>query len=266
MAGSLRADTHIYVGSAGLNPGDPLAITVASLFDTNSGYRLPMLLRTNGLNAGYHRGDALTFTALSATDLGTGQLAGRALLGSRLAMQLVSVEGPEGGEVQFWEGDGDNPGNQVTFRVPVGLVGGTHAFLISENDGAPGADPYGHIHGREFTTSVPGLYAVGFRAIDVSTNGPGGGPLHAPSAPMVMYFQAGPTIESIERTGAVTRIRFRGAPGVTNVLEAAARPESGSWVRVAGPLRGNSTLQTLSHTNLSAEAQVYRLHLLNTPP
>lgn len=261
-----RADTHIYAGAVGTNRNDALAFTVAALFDTHSGYKLPMVLRTNGFNAGHYRGDTLTFTALSATDLGTGQVPGRALLGSRLAVALVSVAGPPGGEVEFWEGDGETPGNTVTFRVPVGTTDSTNAFVISENDGAPGSDPYGHIHGREFTTTRPGLYTVGFRLIDLSTNGPGGGPLHSPSPMLSMYFQAGPTLESVEAVPEGARVRFRSAPGVTNVLEAASSPNAGDWVRVSGPLRGNSTLQSLTDTNGSFGIRVCRLHLLHIPP
>lgn len=262
----LRADTHIYAGAAGTNRSAPLVFTVASLFDTNSGYKLPMVLRTTGFNAGHYRGDTLTFTALSATDIGTGQLLGRALLGSRLAVELVGVVGPPGGEVEFWEGDGETPGNTVTFRVPVGSTDSTNAFVISENDGAPGSDPYGHIHGRGFTTTLPGLYTVGFRLRDLSTNGAGGGPLHSPSPILWMYFQAGPTLESVEKLPEGARVRFRSAPGVTNVLEAAASPDGVDWTRVAGPLRGNSTLQSLTDTNAPPGARIYRLHLLHIPP
>lgn len=266
QAGSLRADTHIYAGASGTNQNDALVFTVASLFDEASGYRLPMVLRTSGTHAGYHRGDVLTFTALAAVEFGTGQLPGRALLGSRLAVQLVSVEGPPGGEVAFWEGDGENPGNQVTFRVPVGETQSTHAFVISENDGAPGSDPYGHIHGREFTTTLPGLYTVGFRVIDISTNGPGGGPLHTPSSVLRIRFQAGPTVESVAREAGGTRVRFRSAPGVSNVLESAESPVAAVWETVAGPLRGNSALQSLLDARPESPARFYRLRLLNIPP
>lgn len=262
----LTADTHVYAGAVGTNLNDALSFTVASIFDTNSGFRLPMVLRTTGLNAGYYRGDTLTFTALSATDLGTGQVLGRALLGSRLAVQVVSVEGPAGGAVQFWEGDGENPGNQVTFQVPVGETRGTNAFIISENDGAPGSDPYGHIHGREFTTSTSGLYTVGFRLIDVSTNGIGGGPMHSPSAVLPMYFQAGPVIESIAAGPNGIRVFFRSAPGVTNALEASSTPQGGIWSAVSAGLRGNSALQSLVDPNPSDPGRYYRLRLLNIPP
>lgn len=262
----LVGDTHIYAGAVGTNLQDALSFTVASVFDTNSGFRLPMVLRNTGLNSGYYRGDTLTFTALSATDLGTGQVLGRALLGSRLAVQVVSVDGPAGGAVQYWEGDGENPGNQVTFQVPVGETRGTNAFVISENDGAPGSDPYGHIHGREFTTSTSGLYTVGFRLIDVSTNGPGGGPMHSPSAVLPVYFQAGPVIESIAVVSTGIRVSFRSAPGVTNVLEASSTPQGGAWTAVSSGLRGNSTLQSLVDPTPPSANRFYRLQLLNTPP
>lgn len=262
----VRADTHIYAGAVGTNLNDALVFTVASLFDTASGYKHPMAFRTNGLNAGYFRGDALTFTALSATDLGTGQVLGRALLGSRLAVQLVSVEGPAGGAFQFWEGDEDNPGNQITFEIPVGAANRTNAFVISENDGAPGSDPYGHIHGREFTASKEGLYTVGFRLIDVSTNGIGGGPMHSPSKVLPMFFQAGPVIEQIQRATNGMRILFRSAPGVTNVVEASEVPDGPTWTPVTAGLRGNSALQSLTDTNPVPALRFYRLRLLSTPP
>lgn len=261
-----RADTHIFAGAAGTNSGDALVFTVASLFDTRSGYKLPMVLRTNGNNAGHHRGDTLTFTVLSATDLGTGQVLGRALLGSRLAVQVTDVAGPAGGAIGFWEGDGENPGNEITFSVPVGTTGGTSSFVVSENDGAPGSDPYGHIHGREFTATTAGLYTVGFRLIDVSTNGPGGGPLHAPSSVLSMYFQAGPTIETIQAATNGMRVFFRSAPGVTNVLEASDGAAATAWRPVSGGLRGNSSLQSLTDTNPAPDVRVYRLRLLNIPP
>ncbi|MFZ9856684.1 MAG: hypothetical protein ACO3I0_16350, partial [Limisphaerales bacterium] len=124
-----RADTHIFAGAVGTNVLDPLLFTNGHLFDTSSGYRFPMVLRDQGLNAGNFRGDVLTFTALSSTDLGTGQLLGRALLGSRLAVEVVEVYGPEGGSFDFWEGDGENPGNQITFRVPTGTTNGISSFL-----------------------------------------------------------------------------------------------------------------------------------------
>ena len=262
----VRADTHIFAGASGTNLNDALVFTVASFYDTQSGYKLPMALRTTGLNKGYYRGDVLTFTALSATDEGTGQVHGRALLGSRLAVELVSVSGPSGGSVAFWEGDGENPGDSVTFSVSVGTTNGTSSFVISENDGKPGTDPYGHIHGRAFTTSLPGLYTVGFRLIDISTNGLNGAPMHTPSAVLPMYFQAGPNIETIQSSSNGFRISFRSAPGVSNVLESTESLTPAAWKSVGPTVRGNSTLQSIIDTNSPTQTRVYRLRLLSTPP
>ena len=264
--GPALSDTHIYAGAVGTNVHDALLFTTGPLYDTQSGYRFPMVMRDRGLNAGYFRGDVLTFTALSSTDLGTGQLPGRALLGSRLAVEVVEVLGPVGGSFDFWEGDGENPGNQITFRVPVGTTNGASSFVISENEGAPGSDAYGHIHGRAFTTTLPGLYTVGFRLKDVSTNGPAGDPLHAPSAILRMYFQAGPSIESLEPTPTGLRIYFRSAPGVTNVLESTDSLGVPTWTPIGTGLRGNTTLQWLADPSPSQEGRFYRLRLLNIPP
>ncbi|MFM7817510.1 MAG: hypothetical protein ACKPGI_11145 [Verrucomicrobiota bacterium] len=262
----VRADTHIYAGAVGTNVLDPLVFTTGHLYDVSSGFRFPMVLRDRGLNAGYFRGDVLTFTALSSTDLGTGQVPGRALLGSRLAVEVVEALGPEGGSFDFWEGDGENPGNQITFRVPVGTTNGLSFLVISENDGSPGGDAYGHIHGRAFTATLPGLYTVGFRLKDVSTNGPAGGPLHAPSSILRMYFQAGPTIDSLESTPSGLRAYFRSAPGVSNVLEAADSLAAPAWTPIGPGLRGNTTLQWLTDPTPPETGRFYRLRLLSIPP
>ncbi|MFZ9856619.1 MAG: hypothetical protein ACO3I0_16020, partial [Limisphaerales bacterium] len=154
---------------------------------------------------------------------------------------------------------------QITFRVPTGTTNGISSFLISENDGSPGSDPYGHIHGRAFTATLPGLYTVGFRLRDVSTNGPGGGPLHSPSAVMRMYFQAGPVIESLEMTPSGLRAFFRSAPGVTNVLEATDSLGPAVWIPIGTGIRGNTTLQSLTDPDPSVGSRFYRLRLRNIP-
>src|SRR5262245_54804235 len=177
-----RADTHIFAGALGTNQNDKLYFSNGNLFSASlTSYSFPQVLRTNGLNAGYYRGDILTFSALAATPPNGGPIPGCAALGARLAVQVVSVAGPPGGSFAFWEGDGESDLGVITFSVPVGITNGTNYLLISENNAEPGADPYGHIHGREFTTSAPGTYLVGLRVIDLSTNGVGGGPMQSPS-------------------------------------------------------------------------------------
>jgi hypothetical protein len=261
------ADTHIYAGALGTNQNDQLFFSNGGGFDaTASSYALPQILRTNGLNTGYYRGDALTFSALAGTIPNGGPILGHAAFGSRLAVQVVSVTGPPGGSFAFWEGDGESDLGNITFSVPVGTTNGTDYLLISENNGEPGADPYGHFHGREFTASAPGTYIVGFRVIDLSTNGVGGGPIQSPSDILPVRFQAGLRIETIQTFTNRVTVSFRSPPAISNVLEATSAIGSGTWLPVAGPLRGNNNLQFLTETNPPGVNRFYRLRLLNNLP
>lgn len=262
-----RADTHLYAGALGTNQNDQCYFSNGATFDaTLSSTALPQVLRTNGLNAGHYRGDAITFSALAVTPPNGGPVAGCAAFGSRLAVQVVSVAGPAGGSFAFWEGDGESDLGNITFSVPVGTTNGTHSLVISENNGEPDADPYGHIHGREFTTSAPGTYLVGFRVFDLSTNGAGGGPVHSPSDVLLVRFQAGVRIESIQTLTNRTLVSFRSPPGISNVLEAADSITSGQWLPAAAPLRGNNGLQSFADTNTPSGNRFYRIRQLNNPP
>lgn len=266
-AASTRADTHIYAGAVGTNQGDQCSFSNGHVFDaTLSSYALPQILRTNGLNAGYYRGDALTFSALPATSINGGPVEGCAAFGARLAVEVVSVDGPPGGSFAFWDGDGESDLGNITFSVPVGETNGTDYLVISENNGEPGADPYGHIHGREFTTSVPGTYLVGFRVIDISTNGTDGGPIQSPSDILLVRFQAGLRIESVSTANNHFAVSYRSPPAISNVLEAANSLVSDEWQAVANPLRGNNALQSVTDTNEVGELRFYRLRQLNNLP
>lgn len=262
-----RADTHIFAGALGTNQNDKLYFSNGVLFDaTQSTFFFPQVLRTNGFNAGYYRGDALTFAALAATIPNGGPIPGHAAFGSRLAVQVVSVTGPPGGGFAFWEGDGESDLGVITFSVPVGATNGTNYLVISENDGQPGADPYGHIHGREFTASLPGTYTVGFRVIDISTNGVGSGPIQSPSDVLPVKFQAGLLLESIQTFTNRVTVSFRAPPAISNLLEATSSLGSGAWLPVAAPLRGNNNLQSVTDTNAPVANRFYRLHQLNNLP
>ena len=262
-----RADTHIYAGALGTNQNDKCYFSNGGGYDaTLSSYALPQILHTNGLNAGYFRGDALTFSALAATPVNGGPVVGCAAFGSRLAVQVVSVAGPSGGSFAFWEGDGESDLGNITFSVPVGTTNGTDYLLISENNGESGADPYGHIHGREFTTSAPGTYLVGFRAIDISTNGVNGGPIQSPSDILPVRFQAGTRIERIQTFTNRVTVSFRSPPGISNLLEATSAITLSDWQPAATPLRGNNNLQTFTDTNAPVANRFYRIHQLNNLP
>lgn len=262
-----RADTHIYAGALGTNQNDKLNFSNGAQFNaTLSSYAFPQIQRTNGLNAGYYRGDAVTFSALAGTIPNGGPIAGAAALGARLAVQVVSVEGPPGGSLAFWEGDGESDLGEITFSVPVGATNGTNQVIISQNNGEPGNDPYGHIHGRQFTTSAPGTYIVGFRVIDLSTNGVGGGPIHAPSGVLPVRFQAGLRIEGLRAFTNRVTLSFRSPPGISNLLEATDSISTDNWQPAAAPLRGNNNLQTITDTNAPVANRFYRIHQLNNLP
>ncbi|MFO1500113.1 MAG: hypothetical protein U1G07_17275 [Verrucomicrobiota bacterium] len=261
------ADTHLYVGALNTNQNGKCSFSNGGLFDASaSGVSLPQVLRTNGLNAGYFRGDALTFSALAATTSNGGPIPGAAALGARLAVQVVGVAGPPGGSFAFWEGDGESDLGNVTFSVPVGTTNGTNYVVISENHGESGADPYGHIHGRQFTTSAPGTYIVDFRVIDLSANGAGGGPIQSPSDLLPVRFQAGLRIESVQAFNRKIAVSFRSPPGISNQLESTDSMASENWQPAAAPLRGNNNLQTVTDTNGAAAERFYRIRQLNNLP
>lgn len=261
------ADTHIYVGAVSTNQGGQAFFSNGALFDsTLSSYSLPQILRTNGLNAGHYRGDALTFSALAATIPNGGPIPGHAAFGAQLGVQVVSVAGPPGGSFAFWEGDGESDLGTITFSVPVGTTNGSNYLVVSENNGEPDTDPYGHIHGRQFTTSAPGTYLVGFRVLDLSANGTGGGPIQSPSDVLLVRFQAGLRIETLQRLTNRVTVSFRSLLAISNVLEASSSIGPGNWQTVAGPLRGNNNVQTLTESNAPAGPRYYRLRRLNNLP
>lgn len=264
---SSRADTHLFAGALGTNQNDRLFFSNGSAFDATLGtFSFPQVLRTNGLNAGHYRGEVITFTALAAEPENGGPIPGHAAFGAQLAIQVVSLEGPPGGSFAFWEGDGESDLGAITFSIPVGATNGTNSFLVSENGGTPNTDPYGHIHGRQFTTSRLGTYLVGFRVIDVSTNGAAGGPVHTPSEILKVRFQAGLRLEAIQRLTNRVNVSFRSPPGISNVVEGSDALSTGIWQPIAPALRGNNNVQTSVDTNPPAAGRFYRLRQLNVLP
>jgi hypothetical protein len=107
-------------------------------------------------------------------------------------MRLESVAGPAGGTFAFWEDGATTPtaGLAVGEMPPAPLQ-----WALTDLGGAPRSpteDPFGHIHGRQFTATTPGLYTVTFRLVDTSTFGPDGGPIHAESGLYSIEFLAVP--------------------------------------------------------------------------
>jgi hypothetical protein len=184
------------------------------------------------------------------------------LLGARVALQIVGVSGPDAGALSFWNSDGDYIAEDITFTVPVGTTHGTNAFFLSENDGSPGSDPYGHIHGRRFSVDLPGLYTVDLRLVDATTNGPGHGPLHAPSALFKMYFQAGTSIVELVPSPVGNNLTFGTETGRTYSVESTGElGPAGQWTSVGDPIVGNGKLQTVEGLPASIGPVFYRLRI-----
>lgn len=235
--------------------GAPLTFLNASLFETNGGF-VANLRQTNSGPFALQFECAIPMLAVPASTVNGGPATNHAALGSLLELQLVSLAGPRQGSLSFWEAGEAAP----RFIVPAGETAGTNRFAISESQGIPGADPYGCISGRHYTVNEPGLYCLGFRVVDSSTNGPGGGPIHAPSEVYRVFLQAGLTIDWLGVRGNAITACFGGDPDKILYLErSTAAGAPGTWVGVAGPLTGTNCLQTLTDTTATNAQALYRL-------
>jgi hypothetical protein len=245
---------HLNVGAVGINQGDQLTFDNGSIFQTNSGYIMTLTYTNRGTFGGYYQGN-ITLTALAATPAFGGPVPNAPALGSQISAQIVSVDGPPGGAFGFWDVGATNP----TISLACGTTG-TNAYILSQNDGSPGSDPYGHIHGRRFTATKPGIYLVGFRAMDRSTNGINGRPIQSPSDVLKFYFQAGINIASISQAGSATAVTFGAAANSTYYLEYSTNLSAGGWSSV-GSTSGNDALQTLTDDTATDTKRFYRIRV-----
>jgi hypothetical protein len=255
----LHAHEHLAAGATAPTPGSELLFVNASVFAAESGYVVSLNPDTTGSYDGTHYAN-LTFITLAATlDYG-GPVPFHPALGSRVEAVLESVDGPAGGRVGFWESVDDTGRLPVlTFDLPVGVTNGVHRFPVSENDGSAGSDPYGHVHGRVFSATLPGLYKVGFRFIDTSTLGPDGGPLHEPSARFHLWFQAGVTLGVPVTSNDGMSVTFGTQSGFFYQVEGASDLTAENWAPLSERLAGTDRLQTVTVTLPSEGIRFYRL-------
>ncbi|HTI69762.1 MAG TPA: hypothetical protein VMF06_07335 [Candidatus Limnocylindria bacterium] len=242
---------HLAFGTVSVDPGAQIFFANAADYGSDSGFVFALDEGEDGSPyAGYYYTGDITFSVLPATpDLG-GPAPGHPALGAHLEVQMGTIEGPKGSHLQFWESPGDDlEGTEITWSAPVGAIDMINHFAISENDGSPGADPYGHIHGRIFSVDQPGLYKVGFRIVDTSHNGPNNGPIHTPSDAYALYFQAGLTIGSLSLGTDGASLFFAtpsgipdsglGDPKVYTVEAATTLGPTAQWAPVADPIVGD---------------------------
>jgi hypothetical protein len=194
---ALAQHGHLNAGATGQNQNDQLVWANGAAFAAGSGYVQNMAFADSGRYAGLFNSGP-TFTALSLTN------AGGPAAGSFLTAEIVSVIGPAGGQFAFWESEDLGGGSSPLFSILTGGVGLSHRFALSDASlgaGIAGQDPFGHIHGRRFTTTAEGLYTVGFRVFDTSVNGAGGGPIHLPSEVLYVNFATVPEPSALALAG-----------------------------------------------------------------
>jgi hypothetical protein len=250
-----QAHGHLEGGSHGTQQGAPLFFQNAGEFGTNSLY-VKTLIYTNGSTyAGYYQGN-ITLTVLAATAGHAGPVADAPALGSYVQARMALLDAPAGGSFGFWESGAKTP----TIALLKG-VASTNLFPISENAGAPaGSDPYGHIHGRRFTATTPGVYTVAFKIVDTSSNGSNGGPIHTESDWLPIYFQAGIISSLLSTTNGVSTVQYGSLTNNMFSLEYATNlSPSTSWVPIQGTQPGNDLFQILQDPQAQGSRRFYRV-------
>ena len=245
---------HLRIGATNTAQGTPLYFYNGPDFAKSSGYVKTLTFTNSGRYAGYYQGN-ITLTVQAATPAFSGPEPDAPALGSLVRASIVSVQGPAGGAFGFWESGATSP----TISVASGQSGASN-FAVTQTDGSPGADPFGHIHGRRMTATQPGIYTVTIRAYDACTNGESGGPIHGPSETIQVSFQAGINIDTITTGSGGMAVRFGSMANQNFWLEWAPDLNPGAtWTPVSGPLPGNDYFQTLTDATAAGVNRFYRI-------
>ncbi len=234
---------HLEAGAASPSEGSELVFANGNHFAPESGFIQPLVWTADGPYAGYFHGN-ITMTVRAATAQRGGPEPNHPALGAELSIELLSVEGPPDGVFSFWESGAPAP----SFSVPSGHSS-EHRWLLSENEGLEGTDPYGHIHSRRFTASSSGIYTVTFRLHDESSNGADGGSIHESSETIDIRFIAGDGIPVTVRNEGDFVLGLEVHDGA---VHAVAREDDGHADHLHDPLN-------LAKTIFEVDSE-YRLH------
>ena len=256
---------HLNVGATGRNQGDALNWNNGAAFVAESGYVKTMNFATTGTYANFFEGN-ISLTSMHSTN-GFGEtIAGSPAPGSFQIGEIVSVTGPEGGAFGFWDTNGITG---PSLSVPVGTTAGGFFFDLSEaalGAGEPGGDPFGHVHGRRLTFTKAGIYEVGLRAIDISTNGANGGPIHTRSEVLRVVFQAGYNIKQITWANGVATVTVGTAVGSVFKLQANTDLNNPNGWQDVGEVVGNDLFQNITDEQASEAARFYRVAVQPVTP
>lgn len=192
--------------------------------------------------------------------------------GSWIWCEIVSVTGPPGAKLGFWDSQRSYYFDDPTYSLPTNQPTGNPRFVISEGGDEEGADTYGHIHERSWTTDKPGDYQVGIRFIDLSTNRPGGGPWHQPSQTYVFHFKAGPDFTPVgklvpgegmtltwpSRMG-ISDTAFPAETGIVFTILRSSSLAAGDWTAIGSVTGTTAATATFTDPSPPAAKAFYRL-------
>jgi hypothetical protein len=245
---------HLNVGSS----GHKLTWNNGADFAPGTGY-VKTLVFTNGAKwANFYQGN-ITLTAMHSRDPFGEVDPAAPRNGAFIVAEIVSVEGPSGGAFAFWENT-STPGNP-TASIPAGTTNAAVRFALSQAElgaGEPEGDAYGHIHGRRFTATLPGIYTVGFRAHDTSTNGESGGPIHEPTGIQFVQFQAGVVLTKLEPGPGGARVRLGAQAGYSWQVQGADDLRNPEWEEVGSAVPGNDLLVEVEFGGADAPERYFR--------
>jgi hypothetical protein len=160
-------------------------------------------------------------------------------------IEFLSVTGPAGGEVGFWEPGATTP----TLSLSTGWTfsGGSAPGFAVELGGD------GHVHGRIFTFSLPGTYTIAMRAVSEAN------PSLTPSDPITPTFQAlePPRLE-IDTDGANVTLSFLSRDQYSYDIESSTTLQPDDWEYVV-TLEGNGSVLNHSEPLGTRKRIFYRL-------
>jgi hypothetical protein len=172
-----QAHEHINAGAESLSQDSMLIFDGTEDFLAQSGYVWKTAWQPDGYFPGYYAVDGLTFTALPATIFYGGPEGRHAAVGTNLKLEVVSVEGPAGGVFGYWEGYSSAANPTALFDMgsadPASFTNNSLSafssgyWTVNLTEAYP-SDPYGHIHDRGYSFTLPGTYEIGFRVVDTT--------------------------------------------------------------------------------------------------
>ncbi len=140
--------------------------------------------------------------------------------GALVRVEVLSVVGPEGGNLSYWEQGATEP----TWTRAVGWSSSETdqpKFYASEDESG-----YGHVHGRAFTMDRAGVYEVTFQVVDELGH-------YTPSVPVVVQFTAiNPPQLSVTTEGPSLTLSFSSRQDLVYDLQRSTTLDTYDWTTI----------------------------------